>query len=83
MHEHSINFSYRWVHEYQDACINKLQSFLRGLLKSLPDRMCQPKSQVQSPSSVVEKTLQRTDTLDLPKPADWMEFNDNTVLIDG
>ena len=72
------------MHEYQDACINKLESFLRGLLKSLPDKMCQPKSQVQSPTcSNVEKKLQKTDSLDMPKPADWLENNESNLLFDG
>ena len=85
-------FYYRWVHEYQDACINKLESFLKGLLKSLPDKMCHSNKPIQSPSSVkspgslpspgsVGKFLPRMDTLEMPKPADWFE-NDSSLLFD-
>ena len=56
---------YRWVHEYQDACINKLESFLRGLVKSLPDTMCPQKSLpspggLQSPGSLQSPTIVRS-----------------------
>ena len=45
------------MHEYQDACINKLESFLRGLVKSLPDKMC-PQKALQSPGAFSPGSLQ-------------------------
>ncbi|KAL4223243.1 Sterile alpha and TIR motif-containing protein 1 [Mactra antiquata] len=64
----------RWVHEYQDACINKLESFLRGQLKTLPDKMCQAKAlrNVSSASRLGSMSNMTSQTsFDLPKPSDW------------
>ncbi|XP_060562001.1 NAD(+) hydrolase SARM1-like isoform X2 [Ruditapes philippinarum] len=73
----------RWVHEYQDACINKVESFLRGELKSLPDKMCHATALKNSASAVSSVSLgQRSsrgsscsltpqNSFELPKPRDW------------
>ncbi|XP_052244229.1 NAD(+) hydrolase SARM1-like isoform X3 [Dreissena polymorpha] len=61
----------RWVHEYQDACINKLESFLRGQIKMLPDKMCQPKVLYKSTKRGSQPNLYPQCTFDLPVPSDW------------
>ncbi|XP_045171322.2 NAD(+) hydrolase sarm1-like isoform X2 [Mercenaria mercenaria] len=68
----------RWVHEYQDACINKVESFLRGELKSLPDKMCHTKALKKSASGVSgtssrgsKGNLTPQNSFELPKPKDW------------
>ena len=61
----------RWVHEYQDACINKLESFLRGQLKTLPDKMCRAKAQRGTSGKGSRSTLTPQNSFDLPKPVDW------------
>lgn len=63
--------SLRWVHEYQDACINKLESFLRGQLKTLPDKMCRAKAQRGTPKKGSRSTLTPQSSFELPKPLDW------------
>ena len=68
------------MHEYQDACINKVESFLRGELKSLPDKMCHATALKKSASTVASvrgsnrgstASLTPQNSFELAKPKDW------------
>ncbi|KAL3857023.1 hypothetical protein ACJMK2_011724 [Sinanodonta woodiana] len=50
----------RWVHDYQEACISKLECFLNGTLKSQPERM----PVFRSTSSTASLSQMRNESFD-------------------